>query len=65
MNKLFIRGIPYISKNRMDRMKAIADQLCSGDYDIVCLQEVWLIRDYKMIKAATREKLPHTHYFYR
>ena len=62
---IFFRGIPYISKNRVGRMKAIAEQFCSENYDVVCLQEIWSIHDYKLIKAKTQEKLPYTHYFYR
>ncbi|XP_043270924.1 putative neutral sphingomyelinase [Venturia canescens] len=57
-------GIPYISKNRADRMDAICKHICSDEYDIVCFQEIWLINDYKTIKAKTQEKLPHSHYFY-
>lgn len=59
------RGIPYVSKNRLTRMNAIADKLKEEDYDIVCLQEIWSINDFKMIKAKTYDKLPYTHYFYR
>ncbi|XP_014211102.1 putative neutral sphingomyelinase [Copidosoma floridanum] len=57
-------GIPYVSKNRLNRMNAIADKLTSEDCDIVCLQEVWSINDYRLIKGKTREKLPYSHYFF-
>ncbi|XP_011298376.1 putative neutral sphingomyelinase [Fopius arisanus] len=57
-------GIPYVSRHRDRRMKAIAEQLSSGDYDIVCLQEIWSLKDFNMIKYKTQDKLPHTHYFY-
>ncbi|XP_015112923.1 putative neutral sphingomyelinase [Diachasma alloeum] len=57
-------GIPYVSRHRHKRMKAIAEQLASGDYDIVCLQEIWSVNDFTMIKYKTQDKLPHSHYFY-
>ncbi|XP_033219483.1 putative neutral sphingomyelinase [Belonocnema kinseyi] len=57
-------GIPYISKNRIARMNAIVDKLITGDFDLVCLQEIWSVEDFRMMKSKTQEKLPHTHYFY-
>ncbi|XP_015596804.1 putative neutral sphingomyelinase [Cephus cinctus] len=57
-------GIPYISKNRSARMNAIAEKLADGEYDIVCLQEVWSVDDFKMLKAKAQECLPYSHYFY-
>ncbi|CAD6221611.1 GSCOCG00011621001-RA-CDS [Cotesia congregata] len=57
-------GIPYISKNKNERIKAIAEQLSSNDYDVVCLQEVWSAKDYDMIKNKVKKKLIYSHYFY-
>ncbi|KAK2586499.1 hypothetical protein KPH14_011397 [Odynerus spinipes] len=57
-------GIPYVSRNRKDRMGAIAKKLSTGEYDIISLQEVWSIRDFKMIKTEIREQLPYSHYFH-
>ncbi|XP_031840231.1 neutral sphingomyelinase [Nomia melanderi] len=57
-------GIPYVSKNREDRMKAIAEKFATENYDVICLQEVWSVNDFKMIKARTQEQLPYSHYFY-
>ncbi|XP_034952401.1 putative neutral sphingomyelinase [Chelonus insularis] len=57
-------GIPYVSRNRVQRMRAIADQLLSGDYDIVCFQEVWSAKDYELIKNQILNILPYSHYFY-
>ncbi|OXU23225.1 hypothetical protein TSAR_014811 [Trichomalopsis sarcophagae] len=57
-------GIPYVSKNRVIRMNAIADKLMSEDYDIVCLQEVWSIDDFRLIRAKTQDRLPYSHYFF-
>ncbi|XP_046831355.1 putative neutral sphingomyelinase [Vespa crabro] len=57
-------GIPYISKNRKIRMEAIAEKLSTEEYDIISLQEVWSIDDFKMIRTKVQEKLPYSHYFH-
>ncbi|KAL6258621.1 hypothetical protein P5V15_010574 [Pogonomyrmex californicus] len=57
-------GIPYVSKDRSTRMSAIADKCASREYDIICLQEVWSVDDFNMIKARAQEVLPYSHYFY-
>lgn len=57
-------GIPYVSKDRAGRMQAIAEKFASENYDIICLQEVWSVNDFKMLKAKTEEQLPYSHYFY-
>jgi sphingomyelin phosphodiesterase 2 len=63
---LFIfRGIPYVSKDRDIRVKAIGDLLADGNYDIVSLQEVWAESDYQYLKKRTEGALPFAHYFYR
>ncbi|KAG7203833.1 hypothetical protein KM043_013844 [Ampulex compressa] len=57
-------GIPYVSKNREVRMEAIAEKFATGEYDVICLQEVWSFADFQMIKAKTQEQLPYSHYFF-
>lgn len=61
----FFRGISLISKDRLPRMKAIADALLKADYDIVCLQEVWTKTDFFLIRDEVADVLPYAHYFYR
>ncbi|XP_063699290.1 putative neutral sphingomyelinase [Culicoides brevitarsis] len=61
---LNIWGIPYISKDREVRVKAIGDVLATGEYDLVSLQEVWSDADYQHLKSRLAKVLPHTHYFY-
>lgn len=46
-------------------MIAIAEKFATENYDIICLQEVWSVKDFKMIRAKTEEQLPYSHYFYR
>ncbi|XP_026478520.1 putative neutral sphingomyelinase [Ctenocephalides felis] len=57
-------GIPYVSKDRNIRMNAIADELNSGKYHIVTLQEVWSQSDFELIQQKTAQVLPYAHYFY-
>ncbi|XP_053975647.1 putative neutral sphingomyelinase isoform X1 [Hylaeus volcanicus] len=57
-------GIPYVSQNRKARMEAIGEKFAVENYDIICLQEVWSVRDFKMLKAKTQEQLAYSHYFH-
>ncbi|XP_071645128.1 putative neutral sphingomyelinase [Temnothorax longispinosus] len=57
-------GIPYVSRDRCTRITAIAEKCASREYDIVCLQEVWSVEDFKLIKTKAQEVLPYSHYFY-
>ena len=61
----FDRGIPYVSRNKNERMSAIAEKCISREYDIICLQEVWSVDDFNQIKTKAQEVLPHSHYFHR
>ncbi|XP_067129168.1 putative neutral sphingomyelinase [Centruroides vittatus] len=61
---LNVWGIVGISKNRKERIIAIASHLASSDYDFVFLQEVWSQEDYKYICKKTASVLPYAHYFY-
>lgn len=57
-------GIPLVSKDREARMKAIAEELASGKYDIVSLQEVWTVNDFNLIRDGVKSVLPYSHYFH-
>ncbi|XP_049938855.1 uncharacterized protein LOC126413006 [Schistocerca serialis cubense] len=57
-------GIPLVSKNRHERITALADHLATCDYDFVCLQELWSEYDYHFIKGKTVDSLPYSHYFH-
>jgi len=52
-----------VSKDRVNRFRAIAQYLADSNYDIVCLQEVWCSSDYKTIINVTRDALPFHHFF--
>lgn len=45
-------------------MKAIAENLKSGKYDFVFLQEVWVESDFQLIAEKVIDVLPHSHYFH-
>ncbi|XP_012055977.1 PREDICTED: putative neutral sphingomyelinase [Atta cephalotes] len=57
-------GIPYVSRNKNERMSAIAEKCISREYDIICLQEVWSVDDFNQIKTKAQEVLPYSHYFH-
>eukprot|EP00096_Caligus_rogercresseyi_P009448 TRINITY_DN3216_c0_g1_i2.p1 TRINITY_DN3216_c0_g1~~TRINITY_DN3216_c0_g1_i2.p1 ORF type:complete len:363 (-),score=74.56 TRINITY_DN3216_c0_g1_i2:284-1372(-) len=47
------------SQDRENRFIALRDEIVSGDYDIVLLQEVWLRKDYDVLRPA----LPYVTYY--
>ncbi|CAG0921633.1 unnamed protein product [Notodromas monacha] len=59
-----IGGIKGVSSDRVPRMKAIAEHLGQGHYDIVILQEVWAEEDFCRLRDGCRKELPYAHYFY-
>ncbi|KAI8440435.1 hypothetical protein MSG28_001743 [Choristoneura fumiferana] len=58
------RGIPIISKDRKERIAAIAAYLQQSSHGLVCLQEIWSEDDYIFLKEKLSLKLPYSHYFY-
>lgn len=64
INYVIFRGIRFVSKDRVARMTAIAEELATGKYDFVFLQEVWTTEDYERIKSRTGDVLPYSHYFF-
>ncbi|KAJ8945085.1 hypothetical protein NQ318_005265 [Aromia moschata] len=57
-------GLAVVSKNRKERIQAIAEILAVSQYDVVCLQEVWTDYDYNLIRNKVAGVLPFSHYFY-
>ncbi|KAI8984169.1 Endonuclease/exonuclease/phosphatase [Mycotypha africana] len=62
--RIFQRGLAVVAKHRNFRMKAIAKLLSDSNYDIVTLQEVWVAKDFTLLKEAVKETLPYSAYFY-
>lgn len=61
---LNVWGIPLISSDRAERMQHIGEELSTGKYDIVSLQEVWTEHDSLLLQELTKVVLPYAHYFY-
>lgn len=61
----YIRGLKYISKKVDQRMEAIADNLAHSDYEIVCLQEVWVYKNFEGIKSKAKKRFPYARFYNR
>ncbi|WWC68740.1 uncharacterized protein I206_102674 [Kwoniella pini CBS 10737] len=57
-------GLAIISKDRASRIKAIADYVASSKYDIVCLQELWIYKDFEIVREGCRRNLPFSRFFH-
>ncbi|KIK30148.1 hypothetical protein PISMIDRAFT_644531, partial [Pisolithus microcarpus 441] len=56
-------GLKHVSKNRHERIAAIADAFSNSDHDIVALQELWVEGDYNTIQGAVSHRLPYSKRF--
>jgi sphingomyelin phosphodiesterase 2 len=56
--------LKIISKKREIRLRALAETLSTCDYDLICLQEVWVLADFQYIQTKVRHFLPYSHYFF-
>jgi sphingomyelin phosphodiesterase 2 len=59
------RGLKFVSKNRDERIKGIADFVARSNHDIIALQELWVFADYEKVRAAVQHRLSHAKFFYR
>lgn len=41
------------------RLRALADTLAVSDYDIVCLQELWVPQNFQLFRALTKDAFPY------
>ncbi|OCF74859.1 inositol phosphorylsphingolipid-phospholipase C [Kwoniella mangroviensis CBS 8886] len=57
-------GLAIVSKDRQVRIKAIAEYLASSNYDIVCLQELWVYKDFEIVREKVRRNLPFSRFFH-
>ncbi|XP_078583948.1 putative neutral sphingomyelinase [Branchiostoma floridae x Branchiostoma japonicum] len=57
-------GITYIASNVSERIHAIGEELATGKYDLVALQEVWVEALYEQLVSQVEDVLPYHHYFY-
>ena len=58
------RGLKFVSKNREERIEAIAHELSQGDHDIIALQEIWVYSDYQKVQERLAKRLPNAKFFY-
>jgi hypothetical protein len=70
---LNVWGLKFISKDRTPRIAAIAEYLATHSeatakpgtgFEIVCLQECWVQRDFETIKEACKDVFPYSRYFH-
>ncbi|KAJ2932822.1 hypothetical protein H1R20_g4272, partial [Candolleomyces eurysporus] len=57
-------GLKFVSKNREERIEAIAHELSQGDHDIIALQEIWVYADYQKVQERLAKRLPNSKFFY-
>ncbi|MFD0632436.1 endonuclease/exonuclease/phosphatase family protein [Catenulispora yoronensis] len=41
------------------RLRALAETLAESDYDVVCLQELWILRNFRMFRSLTTDSFPY------
>jgi hypothetical protein len=58
------RGLAFISKDRPPRIKAIAEYLATTHYDVVCLQELWIYKDFEIVREEVLQNLPFSRFFH-
>ena len=58
-------GLKFVSKDRRERVDAIAAALANAEYDVICLQEIWVFADYERVRDAAAARLPHSKFYYR
>jgi sphingomyelin phosphodiesterase 2 len=61
---MFFRGLKAVSKHRSQRIHAITHELAASDYDLICLQEVWVHADYEYIRSQVSKSLPYAKYHF-
>ncbi len=58
-------GVPVVSRDRAARMRAIGRAIAEMEVDVVGLQEVFYVKDRRLIaEAASRGGLCYSHYFH-
>lgn len=66
-------GLKFVSKDRTPRIAAIAEYIATHadatshpgtGFDVVCLQECWVQKDYETIKSRCHSVFPYSRYFH-
>ncbi|KAI2800706.1 Sphingomyelin phosphodiesterase 2, neutral membrane (Neutral sphingomyelinase) [Blomia tropicalis] len=56
-------GLKWISPNRAERIAWIGEYIIDNEYDIVCLQEIFVRKDYEYLSSRLRQQLPYCHWY--
>ncbi|XP_019633831.1 PREDICTED: putative neutral sphingomyelinase [Branchiostoma belcheri] len=59
-----VMGISFVAPKVSERFHAIGEELATGKYDLVALQEVWSEALYEKLVSQVEDVLPYHHYFY-
>ncbi|KAH7886031.1 Endonuclease/exonuclease/phosphatase [Phlebopus sp. FC_14] len=57
-------GLKYVSKDRNERIAAIAGAFSNAHYDIIALQEIWVEADYIQVRDKVSHRLPYAKLFH-
>ena len=54
----------WLSKHREIRLRALGDKLSTSEYDLICLQEIWVYNDFLYVQRKVRHFLPYSHFYF-
>jgi len=54
----------WLSKKPIIRMRALGEKLSTCEYDIICLQELWVYEVYLYLQNKVRHYASHAHFFH-
>lgn len=55
--------LPVLCSDKEIRIKGIGERLLVEQADIVCLQEIWLYKDYLYLRQKLQHLMPYNFYF--
>jgi len=58
------RDMKWMSHQRVIRIRALGEALSRSQYDIICLQELWVEESFAYIQSKVRHYAPFSHFFF-
>lgn len=58
------RGLAFVTKDRRARLAATAAFLAQADYDIVCLQEIWIHKEFESMRQDVQGNYQYSRFFH-
>jgi len=58
------RGLAFVTKDRPARLAAIAAYLAQAPYDVVCLQEIWIHKEFEAMRDDIRGNYTYSRFFH-